>query len=312
MLNINGNNNIKISDLEPRSLFLEGYLFTTKTQYRHTVKPAYRKTVSALAAARSDKKPKYRETAITFFILLFLFGNVRLGAQTNNPGKRYLQQPLEQQRFGEPDWIEATKDLDYSPLNPLRKKEERPRKERQRGKGDGADREEMPSFQIDRPLFANIVKFLLILIAAVAIALLLKHLLGFGSIPWNKKIKPQQLEEIRLETIEENLHEAEMNSLIRQAIEQGQYALAIRLYFLAILKELSLMQAIRWKKNKTNREFLQELQNQPDRADFSRAARIFERIWYGNRVITAGEFRQVETPFADFLHRLQEQNRGER
>ena len=141
---------------------------------------------------------------------------------------------------------------------------------------------------------------------------MLKHLLGFGSIPWNKKIKPRQLAEIRLETIEENLHEAEMNPLIRQAIEQGQYALAIRLYFLAILKELSLMQAIRWKKNKTNREYLQELQNEPDHAEFSRTARIFERIWYGNRIITAGEFRQVEIPFAVFLRRLQEQNRVEK
>lgn len=256
-------------------------------------------------------KPQYRNTAIPFFIVLFLLANTRVGAQSDNPGKRYLKQPLEQHRFEEPVWVEVTKDLDYSPLNPLRKKEERPRKERQKGKGDGADREEMPSFQIDRPLLTNIVKFLLILIAAVAIALLLKHLLGFGSIPWNKKIKPQQLAEIHLETIEENLHEAEMNPLIRQAIEQGQYALAIRLYFLAILKELSLMQAIRWKKNKTNREYLQELQNQSDHADFSRTARIFERIWYGNRIITAGEFRQVEFPFADFLRRLQEQNRGE-
>lgn len=256
--------------------------------------------------------PQYRPIAIPFFIVLFLLANVQAAARQDNPGKRYLRQPMKQHRFEEPVWVEATKDLDYSPLNPLQKKEERPRKESRKGKGGEVEREEPPSFQIDRPLLSNIVKFLLILIAAVAIALLLKHLLGFGSIPWNKKIKPQQLAEIRLETIEENLHEAEMNALIRQAIEQGQYALAIRLYFLAILKELSLMQAIRWKKNKTNREYLQELQNQPDRADFRRAARVFERIWYGNRAITAGEFRQVETPFAEFLHRLQEQNGEER
>jgi hypothetical protein len=294
MFNTNGNNNLKISDLEPRSLFLNRYVFTTKPQYRNT---------GIL---------KYRPIAIPFFIILFLLANIRAGAQTDNPGKRYLQQPLEQHRFEEPVWVEATKDLDYSPLNPLRKKEERPRKERQKEKGGEADREEAPSFQIDRPLLTNIVKFFLILIAAVAIALLLKHLLGFGNIPWNKKIKPQQLAEIRLETIEENLHEAEMDPLIRRAVEEGQYALAIRLYFLAILKELSLMQAIRWKKNKTNREYLRELKSEPDHADFGRTARIFERIWYGNRVITAGEFRQVEPPFADFLHRLQEQNRGER
>ena len=155
------------------------------------------------------------------------------------------------------------------------------------------------------------MKVVIILLAATALALLLKQFLGLGIIPKNTKIKPKSISEVTLETIEENLHETKLNDFIHQAIEEGHYALAIRLYFLAILKELSLKRHIRWKKNKTNRAYLQELKNKPDYTDFRKTARIFERIWYGNRTISALEFQKIETPFASFLQRLQEKNSEE-
>lgn len=244
-------------------------------------------------------------------LILLLFFNFSVSAQTGAPGQRYLQQQMEQHRFEEPVWIEATKELDYSPPGKLRDRKDRERSSRSQGQKDLTERENTPPIHVDRPLLTIIMKFITILIAAVALALLLKHFLGFGGIPWNKKIKPQELSEVKLKTIEENLHEAELDQYIRQAIEQEKYAMAIRLYFLAILKELSLLRVIRWKKNKTNREYLQELQNEPDYAGFQHTARIFERVWYGNRAINAMEFQDAEAPFVRFLQRLQERNRKE-
>ena len=81
------------------------------------------------------------------------------------------------------------------------------------------------------------LKFFIILAAAVAIALLLRQFLGFGGLPRNVKIKESILQEGELKNIEENLHETALEGYIRQAIDQKRYNLAIRLYFLAILKD---------------------------------------------------------------------------
>ena len=47
---------------------------------------------------------------------------------------------------------------------------------------------------------------------------------------------------------EEHIYESDLDRFIREATEQGNYALAIRLYYLAIIKELSLNRTILWKK----------------------------------------------------------------
>lgn len=216
---------------------------------------------------------------------------------------------VEPHRFAEPTWEELTRDLDYSPFGEAEKKEERDRSSLASQRESG-ERRRNPAVSKDHPLLANIVKFGIILAAAVALAILLKHLLGFGGGPRNKKIHVQELDEARLEDIEENLHESELEGFIRQAIERGQYTLAIRLYFLAILKELSLRESIRWRKNKTNRAYLNELSNDPDYNDFRKTARIFERIWYGDRTIDARAFQRIEGDFANFLRRLQEANQS--
>ena len=55
------------------------------------------------------------------------------------------------------------------------------------------------------------------------------------------------------EKIEENIHESDLDKFIKQAESEEKYNLAIRLYYLAIIKELSLGKLIKWKRNKTNR-----------------------------------------------------------
>lgn len=243
-------------------------------------------------------------------IHILLFFSVIVATHAGGQANGYLQQSIKQHRFEEPVWIEVTKDLDYSPLHPIRqtKKQKKSNTEKEQ---EERTRESAP-LQVDHPVLANVVKVIILLVAAVALTLLLKHFFGFGGIPWSKKINDRQAAEIRLETIEENLHDADLRAFIQQAINQEQYALAIRLYFLAILKELSLMEAIRWKKNKTNREYIAELRNKTDFADFQKTALIFEYVWYGNRTIKAPEFQNLEVPFADFLYRLQQKNRNEK
>ena len=244
---------------------------------------------------------------------IFLFcGTIIVYAQSNTPEQLYLDRRLEQHNFEEPIWKEKKQGLDYSPNGKLRKAKERNADQHNGSQGtqEAARSRRRNNFSIDSPLLSNILKFILLLTAVVVITILLKHLLGFNGIPRNKKIDHHKLDEIALEKIEDNLHESDIMSFIRQAIEQRKYDLAVRLYFLAILKELSLQKLVKWKKNKTNREYLTELRQTTEFGDFRRSMRVFENIWYGNRSIDTWEFQKIEGQLSAFLSRLQHKTEG--
>ena len=102
---------------------------------------------------------------------------------------------------------------------------------------------------------------------------------------------------INLEKIEENLHRADLESFILQALKQEEYALALRLYYLSILKELSQRKAIHWKREKTNRQYVWEMRQSPLSGAFEEVTRIFEQAWYGGRQMDKREYQALEPKF---------------
>jgi len=91
---------------------------------------------------------------------------------------------------------------------------------------------------------------------------------------------------------------------IRAAKEKGDYALAMRLYYLAIIKEMSLKKLIKWKRDKTNGEYLRELRSSNFFTEFNEVTNIFERIWYGGGKIDAGTFAGFEGKFRGLVERI--------
>jgi hypothetical protein len=106
---------------------------------------------------------------------------------------------------------------------------------------------------------------------------------------------------IDLENIEDNLEETDIESFIKKAIGSGQYNVAIRLYYLAILKELSLSDSIKWQKEKTNRAYIFEMKNHPQADSFRQITRTYERVWYGNSTINAAIFNYLKSDFEALL-----------
>jgi hypothetical protein len=231
-----------------------------------------------------------------YYIFLSLFLAVPLwGSSQSAP---YQQEQVERRTFAQERWEKAVAGLNYDePLSERKRREEEALRleEAARAGEEGARRQE--------PLMSEgaveaILKILSILAGVVIIAILLRAALGLAPAPRNRKIGLRgQAGSIRLEEIEENIHESDLDAYIQQALQQGDYTLAIRLYYLAILKELSLSKAIRWKKDKTNRQYLQEMQQSPLSEPFREVTRIFERAWYGSRPVGAGEYRQMEPKF---------------
>ena len=102
------------------------------------------------------------------------------------------------------------------------------------------------------------------------------------------------------EILEENLHTINFNEAIDKAVQQKNYRLAVRLLYLQTLKRLTDNGLINWQLNKTNRQYVQELQQGPLGASFSGLTKSFEYAWYGDFPLVKEEFDIVRNEFTSF------------
>lgn len=102
----------------------------------------------------------------------------------------------------------------------------------------------------------------------------------------------------------ENIHELDFNSLIEEAIEGHNYRLAVRLYYLKTLKQLTDKQLIHWQPTKTNRVYVDELGSSFLRKEFEQLTSQFEYVWYGEFKVTEVEFSLLKEQFQFFLGKV--------
>lgn len=222
------------------------------------------------------------------FVALFFSLSAAL-AQYASPQDDYLQQPVQQKDFDQKKWESLKEGLDYSGT-PEQKKKKKAEDPSASGSGSG-----------------QVAKFLIIA-AGIGLLVFLFIKMASGNDLFarrNRKLKPA-VADINLEAIEENLEEAELEDPIRQAAAAGNFALAVRLYYLSILKELSLKKHIRWKRDKTNGEYLRELAGSPLFTTVREATLIFERVWYGNVNLEKEDFSKLEVKFRSALTEVQQ------
>jgi hypothetical protein len=203
--------------------------------------------------------------------------------------KKYYSEDVKQQEFDKESYQKATAGLDYS----VEKKEEKIPK---RSKTTNT-----PDFYIS-PFWAQFFQWFFILGAVLLVGFLVYKFVDGGNIftRGSRKIRADSVD-IDLEKIEENLQEIELDPHIKKAIAQKQFALATRLYYLAIIKELSAKNIIVWKKDKTNRAYLFEMRDHKHLKNFKTMTGIYERVWYGDTPIDEPDFMTIQPAFQDLL-----------
>jgi len=107
----------------------------------------------------------------------------------------------------------------------------------------------------------------------------------------------------------EDMEQVDFEALIAQFMEKRDYRRVVRLMYNKTLKELSALNLIRWKIDKTNGEYCAELAGSPLLHDFTELTRIFEYIWYGNFDLSADSFPAVRDLYEGFFTRLAEEKR---
>jgi hypothetical protein len=105
------------------------------------------------------------------------------------------------------------------------------------------------------------------------------------------------------ETVED-LHQMNFDELINDAISKTQYRTAVRYLYLKTLKELSDKGLIKWKPEKTNRDYSIELRPSTYGTLFSQITLLFDYSWYGNADINEGSFNEIRGSFEEFTNGL--------
>lgn len=146
----------------------------------------------------------------------------------------------------------------------------------------------------------NILQVLAVLLAVAAIAYGIYRML---IAPRNRRVAGDGVE-ITADNLDEYLHETDLDRFLREALAQGNYPLAIRLYYLQVIKDLSEKNAIRWSREKTNRDYMREMRAHALGEQFREATRTYERIWYGNQSLSAADFARLEPQFKNLLMQI--------
>jgi hypothetical protein len=102
----------------------------------------------------------------------------------------------------------------------------------------------------------------------------------------------------------ENIEELNIQSMLAQALAEGNYKLAVRLYYLALLQKLNEVGLIIWQKEKTNRDYLSELAQREHYHDVRSLTRAYEQVWYGEHLVSESTFQKLSGSFEDLNQKL--------
>lgn len=210
----------------------------------------------------------------------------------------YLEKPVEKKEFDRKKWDDARRGMNYDENTPPPPaKEPDPKKE----DGDQEPVDSSSDYSVSAPSGTGVPVLKYVLVIAIIILLVFLLVKVFAGQSWNKRI-PSEKTIATIEDIEEisMVPESELERLLREALGRRDFKMAIRIYYVFALRELSEKGLIKWKKDKTNREYLMELSALSQYPVFRDLTILFERIWYGDIELVETDYRRVEPLFKSF------------
>jgi len=115
--------------------------------------------------------------------------------------------------------------------------------------------------------------------------------------PGRSFLKEQQAPHVFLNE-EENIVQSEnIGELIASAVKDGDFRLAIRYYYLQLLRQLNQKELIKYEFQKTNSEYLSEINSENLKLQLKKAMRLYDFIWYGNFSLSEPDFHLAQRNF---------------
>jgi len=225
-------------------------------------------------------------------------------AHSGTPRNLYDGEQVEVKKFDQKKWREIVGSENYSELQPKKKQK---KKSQQLGESDETDgkrllREDEDDYSEDAdsgisiPINPMILKIIFYSITFGIIGYILFLILKNISLKPRTKISKQEL--LHDSSPVADIKELEIDILLKEAMASGNYRLAIRIYFLGLLKKLDEDGFIVWKKNKTNRDYLSELfSKQYYYEELKILTLAYEQVWYGDHTLSIQTYEEIISTF---------------
>jgi hypothetical protein len=98
--------------------------------------------------------------------------------------------------------------------------------------------------------------------------------------------------------------DSDFEILIKQAVQTGNYRLAVRYQYLQTLHKLADKNLVELAADKTNYQYVREITNQNYQQDFAALTLNYEYVWYGEFNIDVIIYKRMENNFSQFNSKL--------
>ncbi|MEL6917533.1 MAG: hypothetical protein AAFO99_07360 [Bacteroidota bacterium] len=105
---------------------------------------------------------------------------------------------------------------------------------------------------------------------------------------------------------EEHIENVDLDALIKLALEQKDYRLAVRYQYLRTLKDLSQKNIIEWHYEKTNTDYQREITIPRVQSLFKEVSYLYDYIWYGEQIIDEPKYVAARSRFVALTNLIPE------
>ncbi len=107
---------------------------------------------------------------------------------------------------------------------------------------------------------------------------------------------------IPVKDIESNLSITDFKKLTKEAENSEQYRLAVRYFYLWLLKNLTNAEVIDYDVEKTNSDYYNEISSEDIKKQFSYTSYLYNYIWYGEFDVSKTDFDKAKSAFTNFIN----------
>lgn len=109
--------------------------------------------------------------------------------------------------------------------------------------------------------------------------------------------KKNEMVAVTLSNVEEHIREANFETLLSEAEQQGDTRQSVRLLYLWVLRSYTDNNIIRWNPDKTNIDYFSEIKDKTLQEKFRYLSYLYNYIWYGGFSINDSEYRKARETF---------------
>lgn len=194
-------------------------------------------------------------------------------------------QPDSAMQFTQQQWKEVSKGVDYTETYAEMKE----------------DKQKDIHYKTSSEYLSGLKYVFYILILGLLVFIIVRIFKNYKN---NGDVKNKAISIEAIHEIEDNLHEVNLDDLLKEALHAKNYRIALRLNFLIIIKLLSQKGHIDWAKEKTNWEYHSEIKDKLLADQFKEAIKSFEMFWYGEHAFTEQHYHVTEPLYTALQKRL--------